>query len=92
MSEEVFVGWYWAGVIVFALAIFVYILDGLGWILYYKSILLGPITIVGARMASGRPSPRLGEHSEEILREIGMEPDAVPEAPHGRPARSAVSG
>jgi drug/metabolite transporter (DMT)-like permease len=34
------------------LAIFVYILDGLGWILYYKSILLGPITIVGTLSAA----------------------------------------
>jgi len=30
-----------------------------------------PISIDGARMASGRPSPRLGEHSAEILQEIG---------------------
>ncbi len=32
-----------------------------------------PITLDGARMASGRPSPRLGEHTREVLREIGME-------------------
>jgi glutaryl-CoA transferase len=31
-----------------------------------------PITIDGARMASGRPSPRLGEHTQDVLREIGM--------------------
>jgi crotonobetainyl-CoA:carnitine CoA-transferase CaiB-like acyl-CoA transferase len=48
-----------------------------------------PITIDGARMASGRPSPRLGEHSQEVLREIGMEPAA---AQVRRPARSAASG
>jgi crotonobetainyl-CoA:carnitine CoA-transferase CaiB-like acyl-CoA transferase len=30
-----------------------------------------PIMIDGQPMAAERPSPRLGEHSEEILREIG---------------------
>ena len=30
-----------------------------------------PITIDGAPMAAENPSPRLGEHTEEILREIG---------------------
>jgi crotonobetainyl-CoA:carnitine CoA-transferase CaiB-like acyl-CoA transferase len=30
-----------------------------------------PITIDGRGMASERPAPRLGEHSQEILREIG---------------------
>ena len=30
-----------------------------------------PIVLDGAPMASDRPSPRLGEHTEEILREIG---------------------
>jgi crotonobetainyl-CoA:carnitine CoA-transferase CaiB-like acyl-CoA transferase len=30
-----------------------------------------PITIGGEPMAAERPSPRLGEHTEEILREIG---------------------
>ena len=30
-----------------------------------------PITIGGKGMASERPAPRLGEHSQEILREIG---------------------
>jgi crotonobetainyl-CoA:carnitine CoA-transferase CaiB-like acyl-CoA transferase len=30
-----------------------------------------PIVIGGEPMASPRPSPRLGEHTEEILREIG---------------------
>ncbi|MBI4273196.1 MAG: CoA transferase [Rhizobiales bacterium] len=30
-----------------------------------------PITINGRHMASDRPSPELGEHSQEILREIG---------------------
>lgn len=29
-----------------------YLLDGLGWILYYKSIVLGPITIVGTLSAA----------------------------------------
>jgi len=32
-----------------------------------------PIVIDGAPMAAERPSPRLGEHSAEILREIGEE-------------------
>jgi crotonobetainyl-CoA:carnitine CoA-transferase CaiB-like acyl-CoA transferase len=30
-----------------------------------------PITIDGQGMAAERPAPRLGEHSQEILREIG---------------------
>jgi crotonobetainyl-CoA:carnitine CoA-transferase CaiB-like acyl-CoA transferase len=30
-----------------------------------------PITLNGVRAANERPSPRLGEHTEEILREIG---------------------
>ncbi len=30
-----------------------------------------PITLDGAPMAAERPSPRLGEHTQEILREIG---------------------
>jgi crotonobetainyl-CoA:carnitine CoA-transferase CaiB-like acyl-CoA transferase len=30
-----------------------------------------PITLDGAPMAAERPSPRLGEHTDEILREIG---------------------
>jgi crotonobetainyl-CoA:carnitine CoA-transferase CaiB-like acyl-CoA transferase len=33
-----------------------------------------PIVIAGRPMASERPSPRLGEHTEEILREIGEWP------------------
>jgi crotonobetainyl-CoA:carnitine CoA-transferase CaiB-like acyl-CoA transferase len=41
-------------------------------------------------MASGRPSPRLGEHSRDILQEIGM--DQVSDAAQPRPARKAVSG
>lgn len=32
--------------------IFAYILDGLGWILYFKSIVYGPITIVGTLSAA----------------------------------------
>ena len=30
-----------------------------------------PVVLGGAPMASNRPSPRLGEHTEEVLREIG---------------------
>jgi crotonobetainyl-CoA:carnitine CoA-transferase CaiB-like acyl-CoA transferase len=30
-----------------------------------------PIMIDRAPMASERPSPRLGEHTQEVLREIG---------------------
>src|SRR6202042_344051 len=30
-----------------------------------------PITLDGAPMAAEQPSPRLGEHTQEILREIG---------------------
>jgi crotonobetainyl-CoA:carnitine CoA-transferase CaiB-like acyl-CoA transferase len=33
-----------------------------------------PITLAGQPMAADRPSPRLGEHSAEILREIGEAP------------------
>jgi drug/metabolite transporter (DMT)-like permease len=35
-----------------ALGIFAYVLDGLGWIFYFRSILLGPITIVGTLSAA----------------------------------------
>jgi crotonobetainyl-CoA:carnitine CoA-transferase CaiB-like acyl-CoA transferase len=30
-----------------------------------------PVTLDGEPMAAERPSPRLGEHTDEILREIG---------------------
>jgi len=33
-----------------------------------------PITIDGTGMAAERASPRLGEHTQEILREIGEAP------------------
>jgi drug/metabolite transporter (DMT)-like permease len=36
----------------FWMGLLAYILDGLGWILYYKSIVLGPITIVGTLSAA----------------------------------------
>ncbi len=39
----------WAGV-------GVYLLDGIGWILYYKSIVLGPISIVGT-LSAAYPAP-----------------------------------
>jgi len=32
--------------------VFAYILDGLGWVLYFESILLGPITMVGTLSAA----------------------------------------
>ena len=51
-----------------------------------------PITIDGARMASGRPSPRRGEHTRDILREIGIDWETTPERAQTRPARGAVSG
>jgi crotonobetainyl-CoA:carnitine CoA-transferase CaiB-like acyl-CoA transferase len=51
-----------------------------------------PITIDGARMASGRPSPRRGEHTQDILREIGIDWETAPERAQARPARGAVSG
>ena len=34
------------------IGIFVYVLDGLGWILYFESIVAGPITIVGTLSAA----------------------------------------
>jgi crotonobetainyl-CoA:carnitine CoA-transferase CaiB-like acyl-CoA transferase len=43
-----------------------------------------PIVLDGTPMASDRPAPRLGEHTAEILREIGEE-----EAAPARAARSA---
>ena len=36
-----------------------------------------PIMIAGKPMASERPSPRLGEHTAEILREIGEAPETA---------------
>jgi crotonobetainyl-CoA:carnitine CoA-transferase CaiB-like acyl-CoA transferase len=36
-----------------------------------------PIIIGGRAMAAERPSPRLGEHSAEILREVGEAPEAA---------------
>jgi len=50
-----------------------------------------PISIDGARMASGRPSPRLGEHSAEILQELGLDREAAAEPAQARAARSAAS-
>ncbi|MBI3928181.1 MAG: DMT family transporter [Armatimonadetes bacterium] len=41
-----------AGRAFMACVILVYLLDGVGWILYYKSILVGPITIVGTLSAA----------------------------------------
>jgi len=41
-----------AGYSFLGLGVFAYILDGLGWILYFQSIVLGPITIVGTLSAA----------------------------------------
>jgi crotonobetainyl-CoA:carnitine CoA-transferase CaiB-like acyl-CoA transferase len=35
-----------------------------------------PITLADQPMAAERPAPRLGEHTAEILREIGESPEA----------------
>jgi drug/metabolite transporter (DMT)-like permease len=39
-------------------ALLVYVLDGTAWVLYYKSILLGPITIVGT-LSAAYPAPTI---------------------------------
>ena len=41
-----------AGFVFLAIGTFAYMLDGLGWILYFQSIVLGPITIVGTLSAA----------------------------------------
>jgi crotonobetainyl-CoA:carnitine CoA-transferase CaiB-like acyl-CoA transferase len=45
-----------------------------------------PIVLDGTPMASDRPAPQLGEHTAEILHELGEDADAAPAA---RAARSA---
>src|SRR4029077_6958083 len=44
---------------VLAIGVLAYLLDGAGWILYFQSIIAGPITIVGTLSAAYPPLPLL---------------------------------